>query len=168
MTISHVKYDTIQLIIEGIANSIDDKEYQIISPYNQLNNSINEMMKKGENPFNANDKVIMTRNTENYCNGDIGFIKKIEYFSEDGLTYGYRRKFKMTIDIEGNEIVITEQEREDVMLAYAITVHKMQGSEAKRIIVISPDSPVCLSNARLIYTAVTRARKRLDFILFTQ
>lgn len=72
----------------------------------------------------------------------------------------------MTVEVEGKMIELTEKTQEDVSLAYAITVHKMQGSEAERIIVISPNSSVCLANTRLMYTAVTRARKRLDFILF--
>ena len=46
-------------------------------------------------------------------------------------------------------------------LAYAVTVHKAQGSEHDRVAVVLPDEPVPLLTRELLYTAVTRARKHV-------
>ena len=82
-------------------------------------------------------------------NGDTGIIKEIDMFSEsftiffdDGKVSGYEFS-------EFNEIE----------LAYAITVHKSQGSEYPALIIPVFKGPAMLMNRNLIYTAVTRAKK---------
>ena len=107
----------------------------------------------------------MTHNTNKYCNGDIGCIISIETEEPGGGIRNFRTHFRMKIKVEERIFEITENEYNDVALAYAITVHKMQGSESDRVIVITPNNEKCLSNTRLMYTAVTRARKELDFVL---
>lgn len=166
VTVSYIHYEAIEKVLDYLKNTQKEESYQIISPYNKLNYQINSYLKKGDKPFNIGDKVIMTRNTESYCNGDIGYIKSLEVNEEERNPLNYKKRFHMQIDIEGKTVEITDNEWEDVSLAYAITVHKMQGSESERIIVFSPYNERCLGNKRLMYTAATRARKELDFVLF--
>ncbi|NLZ53486.1 MAG: ATP-binding domain-containing protein [Thermoanaerobacteraceae bacterium] len=89
------------------------------------------------------------RNTKSYCNGDMGVVKGID------------SKGTITIDIEGKDVKITKAYCNDLMLAYSVTIHKMQGSEMDRIIVILPKHDN-LVEKRMIYTAVTRAKKELE------
>ena len=67
----------------------------------------------------------------------------------------------MIVDIDDRTIHITPANYKDVKLAYAITVHKMQGSEANTIIVFIPQDDRYMIDNKMMYTAVTRARKEL-------
>lgn len=130
-----------------------NEDTQILSPYNDLNTQINAFLKKGEDRFNIGDKVMTTQNTKKYCNGDIGLITDID---ERGT---------IAVLIDGKEVKITKAHYDDLILAYAITVHKMQGSEAERVIVFIPSGTA--TDRRMLYTAVTRARSSLELYYFT-
>lgn len=135
-------------------NNFDEgSSVQIISPFNALNAKINAHLRKGNYPFNVGDKIMTVKNTENYCNGDIGYVTKIDPLKDT-----------MTINIEGKSIDITEKHMQEVTLAYAITVHKMQGSEAEKVIVFLPKNKNI--DKRMLYTAVTRARKELEIYYY--
>lgn len=128
-----------------------DEDTQIISPYNDLNRQINAFLRKGEEQLNEGDKIMTIRNTKSYCNGDIGTVVSA---NSKGVT----------IEIEGKRIVVKNSHRKDITLAYAITVHKMQGSEAKRVMVFLPEND-SMVDKRLLYTAVTRAERRTGSLL---
>lgn len=130
-----------------------DENTQILSPFNDLNVQINAYLRKGEGRFNIGDKVMTTRNTKKYCNGDIGVITDID------------EKGTVAVIIDGKEVKITKAHYEDLILAYAITVHKMQGSEAERVIVFIPSGTA--ADKRMLYTAITRARSSLELYYFT-
>ncbi len=130
-----------------------DEDTQIISPYNDLNRQINAFLRKGEEQLNEGDKIMTIRNTKSYCNGDIGTVVSAD---SKGVT----------IEIEGKRIVVKNSHRKDITLAYAITVHKMQGSEAKRVMVFLPEND-SMVDKRLLYTAVTRAREELEVYYYT-
>lgn len=130
-----------------------DEDTQIISPYNDLNRQINAFLRKGEEQLNEGDKIMTIRNTKSYCNGDIGTVVSA---NSKGVT----------IEIEGKRIVVKNSHRKDITLAYAITVHKMQGSEAKRVMVFLPEND-SMVDKRLLYTAVTRAREELEVYYYT-
>lgn len=132
----------------------NNENTQILSPYNDLNTQINAFLRKGEADFNVGDKIMTVKNTKKYCNGDIGIITKI-----DG-------NGTVTIDIDGREVAITKAHREDLVLAYAITIHKMQGSEAERVIVFIPENDR-LIDKRMLYTALTRAKSQLELYYYT-
>lgn len=122
---------------------------QFISPYNDLNSQINAFLRKGEDKLNVGDKVIMLRNTRDYCNGDMGVITEID---KDRTIY---------VEMGNRTVLVAEDDHDDIALAYAITVHKMQGSEADKVVVFIPQNDR-LIDKRLLYTAVTRARKELE------
>ena len=121
---------------------------------NQLNDSA-VVYSQGEKIFKANDKVMQLRNDydKNVFNGDIGFVigsdadSKILYISFDGKVVEY--KF---------------DELDEVTLAYAVTVHKSQGSEFPCIIVPLTTSHYMMLQRNLLYTAITRATKLLILI----
>ncbi len=104
------------------------------------------------------DKVLNTKNnykcvntegeTTPVFNGNIGIVKEI---SDDGYC---------TIDFIGiGEVVFTKKESKKLELAYACTVHKMQGSGFASTIVGIDSSSYIMNNSELLYTAITRAKK---------
>ncbi len=147
--VDHISY----MDIGNILHTLNDNT-QVISPYNDLNSEINYFLKKGDEKFNCGDKVIFLKNTKEYCNGDIGIVKSV---NKDGLV----------VDVETKEINVSTGKFEDLSLAYSITIHKMQGSEAERIIVFIPEHDSFVDK-RMLYTAVTRAKSQLEIYYFTQ
>ena len=172
VTVKEITFEEIGDILVGLYNA--DNSVQIISPYNYINVQINWFLKKGKSVFNVGDKVIMNRNTKDYCNGDLGRVIEVG-------------KDSITVDIEGNQVevlydnpskVVEDTDSEghfieqaaknketDVMLAYSITVHKMQGSEADKVVVFIPKDDRLMTK-RMIYTAVTRAKKELEIYYY--
>ena len=82
-------------------------------------------------------------------NGDLGIVKEINHFAE-----------LMTVEFEeGRFVDYTFKQLDELELAYAITIHKSQGSEYPAVILPLLSGPRMLLNRNLLYTAVTRARK---------
>lgn len=100
--------------------------------------------------FLVNDKVMQIRNNyeKEVFNGDIGFIAAID--EEDHA---------VTIDFDGRQVVYAESDLGEIVLAYAITVHKSQGSEFRCVILPIHTSHYSLLQKNLLYTAVTRGKK---------
>lgn len=85
-------------------------------------------------------------------NGNIGIIKDIDKDAKDNEY--------ILIDFEGiGEIVVYRDQYRSIQLAYAITVHKSQGSSAEIVIVALPFHYM-LNTRQLLYTAITRAKKK--------
>ena len=115
--------------------------------------------------FREGDKVMQTKNNyditwtkdgengEGIFNGDIGHIKSIN-----------RRRGEAVIDFEGRITVYPTAMMEQLELAYAITVHKSQGSEFEAVILPLMGKFEKLSYRNLLYTAVTRAKRLLIII----
>lgn len=150
VSIQDISYEEIGDII----SSVDNTTTQILSPYNALNAEINKHIKKGVNRFNVGDKVMTTRNTSDYCNGDIGIVTACGH---EGA---------VCIDIDGREVTIESSKLStDLTLAYAITIHKMQGSEADNIVVFIPKNDRIIDK-QMMYTAVTRAKRQLKIYYY--
>ena len=82
-------------------------------------------------------------------NGDMGMIKEINPFAE-----------QLTVEFdEGRRITYAFGQLEELELAYAITIHKSQGSEYPAVVLPLLTGPPMLLNRNLLYTAVTRAKK---------
>lgn len=115
--------------------------------------------------FREGDKVMQTKNNYNIhwesqddegdgiFNGDIGFIELID-IARDAVV----------IDFSGKRATYSKEQLTEIELAYAVTVHKSQGSEFDAVVmpVISVNSRLCYRN--LLYTAVTRAKKLLILV----
>ncbi len=113
------------------------------------------VIKYGGTVFRLHDKVMQIKNNydKNVFNGDIGIISKIEL--EDKT---------LKIRFDGNEVDYDATELDEVVLAYATTVHKSQGSEYQ--IVVAPFSlqHYMMLQRNLLYTCVTRAKKVLVLV----
>ena len=111
----------------------------------------------GSRIFRENDKVIQLVNDEenNVFNGDIGYIKKIEKIDNDNF---------VTIDFLGNMVTYKKDFSEKIKHAYAVSVHKSQGSEYDNVVIILGSSFKRMFYNKLIYTGVTRAKKTLILI----
>lgn len=103
--------------------------------------------------YRIGDKVIFHKNNYNdgYCNGDIGYVSGI---IKDGIE----------IDVSGETKKIVGESLKDLSLAYAITMHKSQGSEFDDVIIVLPDTYKNMLTKNLLFTAVTRAKKRVKII----
>lgn len=87
-------------------------------------------------------------------NGDMGIVTEINHYDETlEVEYDEHRKVKYPFDL-----------LEELELAYAITVHKSQGSEYPAVIIPLLQGPRLLYNRNLLYTAVTRAKKCLTIV----
>lgn len=108
----------------------------------------------GSVKFRERDNIIMMRNdySVGYVNGDVGIIKSIG----DG---------QMIVQLGDEERVIEHSHYKDVSLAYAMTIHKSQGSEYDSVIVVLPSSAPSMLARNLLYTAVTRAKKHITIVM---
>lgn len=113
-----------------------------------------EYIVDGLTTLRVGDKVINTKNDEDLeiNNGDIGKIVEIEI---DQVTY----EPKITVEFNMRTVCFDIDNIKNLELAYCITVHKSQGTEAD--VIIMPISPIheFNLNKRLVYTAWTRAKK---------
>lgn len=121
--------------------------------------------KYGETVFRVGDKVMQVRNnydlvwSENgkerfgIYNGDMGIVKRIF----DSQNY-------MTIDFDGREVQYPYEHLEDLEHAYAVTVHKSQGSEYAFVVIPITEVAPMLMTRNLIYTALTRAKEKVILI----
>ncbi|NLL61869.1 MAG: ATP-dependent RecD-like DNA helicase [Candidatus Atribacteria bacterium] len=118
-----------------------------------LRNALNpagKSLKYGHQQFKINDKVMQIRNNydKEVFNGDIGSIKEIDHEEQIVKVLFYRRLVEYDFS-ELNEIV----------LAYAITVHKSQGSEYPAVVIPLLTQHFLLLQRNLLYTAITRAKR---------
>ena len=115
--------------------------------------------------FREGDKVMQIKNDYNICwikkgedgngifNGDVGIIEKIEPSSSC-----------LTIMFDGRRATYPYENLNELELAYAVTVHKSQGSEFEAVIIPAIDIAPQLCYRNLLYTAVTRARSTLIIV----
>ena len=98
--------------------------------------------------FRVGDKVMQLRNDydKEVYNGDLGSVDRIE----GGVTY---------VSFDGREIQYNAEELDALTLAYACTVHKVQGSEFQAAIIVVHSGHFVLLNRALLYTALTRAKE---------
>lgn len=111
----------------------------------------------GTRIFRKGDKITQMRNFDDVANGDIGFIVDI-LKDEDGQTV-------VRIDFGDDRIKVYDmQNMEMIDLAYALTIHKSQGSEYQTVIVNIQTLHYIMLNRPLIYTAITRGKKRVIIV----
>ncbi|MDH3623739.1 MAG: ATP-dependent RecD-like DNA helicase [Myxococcales bacterium] len=119
---------------------------------------LNEVLQEAFNPetrdkvtptaFRPGDKVMQLRNDydKEVYNGDLGEVKRIE----GGITYVF---------FDGREVQYKADELDAITLAYACTVHKVQGSEFPAAVIVLHSAHFVLLNRALLYTALTRAKE---------
>ena len=121
----------------------------------------------GNKLFRVNDKVMQTKNNYNLSfiddegeenfgvyNGDMGHIIFIDKSSN-----------KLTVEMDDKRLIeYSLEDLDNLELAYAITIHKSQGSEFKSVIIPMFDGYKLLQTRNLLYTAITRAKENIVIV----
>ena len=107
-------------------------------------------MKWGIREFRVRDKVMQIRNDyeKEVFNGDIGSIVHID-----------RPRFRVIVDFDGRSVIYEKDDLNDITLAYAVSVHKAQGSEYQAVVMPLMTQHFIMLQRNLFYTALTRAKK---------
>lgn len=169
--------DTIELILSILDNFIKkggdlQNEIQILAPMyagvagidainaavqDKFNHDEEKLIVRDNKLFKKNDKVLQLKNDSilDIMNGDIGRIVDIVKIDE---------KDALLIDFDGRVVTYYASELDNLTLAYAISVHKSQGSEFDNVILPILPSYQIMLRKKLIYTAITRAKKKLIII----
>jgi exodeoxyribonuclease V alpha subunit len=148
------------------------RDLQVLSPMNRGSLGIQELnarLQKELNPraagepfvekfgwrFFVGDKVMQTENDydKDVFNGDIGRVTKIDILERE-----------VTVSFDEREVVYDVGELDELSLAYAITIHKSQGSEFPIVVIPIATQHYLLLQRNLIYTGITRGRKLVVLI----
>ena len=159
----------------AIRNGIPAQDVQVLAPMyrgpagiDQINNLMQNLInpvEKEELTFEApdcqyrqGDRVIHLVNDaeSNVFNGDLGYISDLL-----PAKYTDSKQDELTIDFDGNELVYQRSEWYKIRLAYAMSIHKSQGSEFPVVILPITKSSHRMLQRNLIYTAITRAKSKL-------
>ncbi len=174
----HIKNNLLNLCQKITEKGYNYKSFQLLAPMYKGENGIDILNKYLQNVFNPkdskkreikngdvifreNDKILQLINMpeENVYNGDIGIIKYIKY-SKDSEN----KKNEIYVDFDGNLVKYTPKDFNKIKHGFIISIHKSQGSEFDMVIM-----PMSLSYGRmlykkLIYTGITRAKRKLILI----
>ena len=162
--------DIVKLIIGLVRDRLPKKygypakEIQVLTPMQrgtvgagnlniELQNALNPSgpsLARGGYTFRQGDKVMQIRNNydKNVFNGDIGYITAVDT---------NERTLSVTFDSRVVEYDITELD--EIVLAYAVTIHKSQGSEFPVVVMPVTMKHYVMLQRNLIYTGITRAKK---------
>lgn len=166
--IRHVIVDLVKTRLPARYGFQSAADIQVLTPMNRNTlgtRALNEALQSALNPpletkyeversgvtYRVGDKVIQTHNNydKEVFNGDIGFITTID-----------TEPVRLHVRFDGGRLVVYDPgELDELQLAYALTVHKSQGSEFPCVIIPVSMQHFVLLERSVIYTAVTRARK---------
>ena len=137
----------------------------VIAGATELNKAIQErvnpksplkpQIKRGHNIYRLGDKVIQTKNNKDIgvYNGDVGYIKAID-----------TKEDEITISFNGTSVVYDAAQMTEVDLAYAISIHKSQGSQYHTVIIPILNDFFVMLRRNLIYTGITRAKEKVVLV----
>ena len=166
----------IERIVEAaIRSGIPAQDVQVLAPMYRGQagiDHINQLMQNLINPaekeqlvfeatdcqYRQGDKVIHLVNDaeSNVFNGDLGYITDLL-----PAKYTDSKQDELTINFDGNEVIYPRSEWYKIRLAYAMSIHKSQGSEFPVVILPITSSSHRMLQRNLIYTAITRAKSKL-------
>lgn len=167
--------DYIKTIINKmIDKKIDESSIQVLAPMYKGENGIDNLnillqdifnpenknkkeVKIGPITYRENDKILNLVNDvdNNIYNGDIGYIESIDLNSKQEY---------MTINYYNNRVSYKKEDLKNITHAYAISIHKSQGSEFEHVIMPISNSYTRMLYNKLLYTGVSRAKKSLILI----
>lgn len=143
-------------------DSFDD--IQVLSPMNRGtigNRNLNEVLQKKLNPsyeplvkmgrtFHEDDKVMQIKNNydKDVYNGDVGRIRRID-----------RTEQEVIVTFDGRDVHYDFTDLDQLTLAYAVSIHKYQGSECPCVVIPLHMSHYMMLYKNLIYTGITRGKK---------
>ncbi len=113
-------------------------------------NGREEGLKIGTREIRLHDKVMQIRNNyeKDVYNGDIGSVVHID-----------RPRYRVIVHYDGRPVVYEKDDLDDITLAYAVSVHKAQGSEYQAVVMPLMTQHFIMLQRNLFYTALTRAKK---------
>ena len=134
--------DNLNIILQELFNPRDDRK---------------EEVRIGEVTYRVGDKVLQLVNDpdNNIYNGDIGYVMSVNTKSKDEL---------LTVDFYGNAVYYKREDLINLKHAYAITIHKSQGSEFDAVVIPVVGGNPMMMTRNLLYTAVTRAKKMVVLV----
>ena len=111
--------------------------------------------KVGKFVFREGDKILQLKNRPNddVYNGDIGILEDVD-----------DKEKSLMVNYSGTYVFYPYDDLNDIALAYALSVHKAQGSEYQAVYFIFDRHNMHMLNRNLIYTAISRAKKKLVII----
>lgn len=139
-TVSYAVSSELNIALQNTVNPCIDPKYDI---------------KYGTSKFRKGDKVMQLTNNydKSVFNGDVGVIKAVN-----------PKEKKLLVDFQGEEVEYAQDEAEQLTLSYATTVHKSQGSEYDVVIIPITMAQKPMLQRNLLYTAITRAKKKIYLI----
>ena len=164
-----------KIVAAAIRSGISAQDVQVLAPMyrgpagiDQINQLMQDLINPSEKDqlvfeapdcqYRQGDKVIHLVNDaeSNVFNGDLGYITDLL-----PAKYTDSKQDELTINFDGNEIVYQRSEWYKIRLAYAMSIHKSQGSEFPVVILPITKSSHRMLQRNLIYTAITRAKSKL-------
>ncbi len=147
---------------------IDIRDVQVLSPMKkgvcgtiELNNRLQALLnpnsqRKNKVGFYKGDRVINLKNDYdlNVMNGSVGTVESVEWCQSKK-----RYEVAVVFDDDGSVITFCGHDIDNITLAYAITIHKSQGSEYQYVIMPVTSAHYIMLNRNLVYTGLTRAKK---------
>lgn len=113
-------------------------------------NPVGDSIQHGDTTFRVGDKVIQTKNNyeKNIFNGDTGFISSVNTADKS-----------LTVDYGDANVFYERADLDELLLAYALTIHKSQGSEYPIIVMPVTNQHYFMLSKNLLYTGITRAKQ---------
>ena len=164
-----------KIVAAAIRSGIPAQDVQVLAPMyrgpagiDQINQLMQDLINPSEKDqlvfeapdcqYRQGDKIIHLVNDaeSNVFNGDLGYITDLL-----PAKYTDSKQDELTINFDGNEIVYQRSEWYKIRLAYAMSIHKSQGSEFPVVILPITKSSHRMLQRNLIYTAITRAKSKL-------
>lgn len=163
--------DVADLVVDLIKNRIPRRfgldsvnDIQLLTPMRKGDVGIDKMnarlqealnpnafeLRRGERVYRLHDKVMQVRNNydKDVFNGDIGQIERID-----------REARKILVNFDGVSIMYEYEELDELVPAYAISIHKSQGSEYPAVVIPILRQHYMLLQRNLVYTGITRGKK---------
>jgi exodeoxyribonuclease V alpha subunit len=176
--VDHAKkviFDLVTRVIPEKCGITDPGQFQILVPFNRgplgtqkLNEELQSLVSTQDlraedsetisgfgQVFRKGDKVMIIKNDyiKDVYNGDIGFLTMIDHSSQ-----------MIEVQFDERNIRFGFDELDRLTLAYAISIHKSQGSEYRAVIVVLTDEHLPMAQRHLIYTAVTRGQEHVFLV----
>lgn len=163
-----------KIVIAALKSGIDKEEIQILAPMYKGQagiNNLNQIMQNLLNPleeslefqfndqvFRKGDKILHLVNDAqaNVFNGDIGYITDLV-----PAKYTDSKQDEIIMNFDGIEIIYPRNDWLKITLAYAMSIHKSQGSEFQVVILPITKQGGRMLQRNLIYTAITRSKSKL-------
>lgn len=164
----HIAQQVVELVKKRLpaAYSVSSMDIQVLAPQKTSvigTRALNAALQAALNPvgpsivcgdytFRDGDKVIQMANNydKEVFNGDVGFVKSVNVSDRE-----------ITVDFEGREVEYSDTDLNELALAYAVTIHKSQGSEYPIVIIPLHTTNYGMLERHLVYTGFSRAKRLL-------